>query len=531
VTTTSAACRPAPTFVSESFDPSKAVDRVARGVATLSLNQVVVLASRFLVVPIAMFAWGKVLYGEWILLSGLVSFLSLADLGMQTFVVNRLTVSYARNGREMFNRDLQSALRVQITLAFALLSIIVLLVKWAPLQSLFGLSELGHVQFSITIVLLASELLLCVPMGVIGGAYRATGHLARGAAMGVSKEMALMLATIAIILSSKNLAYIVAARVGIAVCISLLMIFDLRHLHSWVRFWRGIGSYREGLAMVTPGLFFLLMPVANYIESQSTLVVVQRFLSSGEVSRLATHSTAVNLGRVVSGLLTASLWPEITALYAVCDLQKLRAWRRMLVRSHLWLVGGCAFAVLFLLPAIYPLWTARRLSIDLLTLAFLSLRLALWAFWYPNAIVLLAINKHRLIACSAFASALIAAVFALVLVPRMGISGAALATLLADSATSAWLAPYLASRELGEAATSSLVTTFVWPLSALAPAVAIMLLSWAMSTNPVFRYGLFLPAAAITGVLFVKRQLTFQERSLIQRVVLDLAAAQRSRLR
>jgi O-antigen/teichoic acid export membrane protein len=505
------------THTSTAFEPSKAIDRFGRGAAALSLNQVVFLASRLVVVPVAMFVWGKTLYGEWILLAGLVSFLSLADLGVQTFVVNRLTTSFACNDRETFNRDLLGALRVQTTLGFTLLVIVGALVEWLPLRSVLGLVELNHLQFSITFLLLAFELLLSVPTGVVAGVYRATGHLARGAIVGAGKETAIIFATIVAMFCSKDLAYVAAARVAVGLGISSFIIVDVRHLHSWLRLWPRTGSYRIGLAMVVPGLFFLLIPMANYIESQSTLVFVQRFLNSGEVSRLATHRTAVNLGRMISGLLTISIWPEITALYALRDLQRLRACRRMLVRFHFWLIGGCAFIVFFLVPAVYPLWTARQLAIDMPTLAILTIRLALWAFWYPSAIVLMAVNKHRLIACSALASALIAGTVAFSLVPMMGISGAALATLLGDLSTSAWIAPWLASRELGESVTASLFQTLIAPLWAFVPAFGIATLGWMMSTSPVLRFGLFFPLAIGTGVWLVRKQLTTEERALILR--------------
>src|SRR5262245_34952190 len=70
--------------------------RVTRGVGALSLNAAVNIIGQISLVPVAMYAWGGVRYGEWVVLAGLVSFLKLTDLGLQTFVVNRLCASYAR---------------------------------------------------------------------------------------------------------------------------------------------------------------------------------------------------------------------------------------------------------------------------------------------------------------------------------------------------------------------------------------------------------------------------------------------------
>src|SRR5262249_33913754 len=73
--------------------------RVAKGVGALSLGAVVNAVSQISIVPIALYAWGAVRYGEWVVLTGLVSFLKLTDLGLQTFVVNRLCASYTRGDR------------------------------------------------------------------------------------------------------------------------------------------------------------------------------------------------------------------------------------------------------------------------------------------------------------------------------------------------------------------------------------------------------------------------------------------------
>ncbi len=67
--------------------------RVGRGVGALSFGAAVNLVGQVSIVPVAMYFWGETRYGEWVVLTGLVSFLKLTDLGLQTFVVNCRCVS------------------------------------------------------------------------------------------------------------------------------------------------------------------------------------------------------------------------------------------------------------------------------------------------------------------------------------------------------------------------------------------------------------------------------------------------------
>src|SRR5713101_6697831 len=85
--------------------------RVGKGLGALFTGAAVQILGQLTVVPIALYAWGKVRYGEWLVLTGLVTFLRLTDLGLQTFVVNRMCASYARGERDDMQSALDGALR------------------------------------------------------------------------------------------------------------------------------------------------------------------------------------------------------------------------------------------------------------------------------------------------------------------------------------------------------------------------------------------------------------------------------------
>jgi len=490
------------------------VGRVSRGVGAMSLNGIVNVISQATVVPVALYSWGKFRYGEWILLTGMVQFLRLTDLGLQTYVVNKLCASYARGDREEMERTLHSALRVQLPVALAILAAIAATLTFVPLSRLLGLQTVAGRSIFAVCILLSAELLLGVPMGVIAGVYRATGKLARAAVIGVVQQSAILCCTLALISQHAEFSSVAAGRLMVAIGITVWILNDLHHLYPWLKFWPSLGTWRAGVRMIGPGLFFLAIPLADYISVQLTLVVVQKLTTSADVTRLATLRTIANFGQLVSGFLISAIWPELTALHALEQRGPLVRIHHGLVKFNTWLVGVAGFGLLPLIPLIYPLWTAHRLILDPIALVFLFARLVLWGSWYPSMILLLATNRHYRVTLVSLGEAVLAVGISVLLVPRFGIRGAAFAWLVADLGVSAWLVPRLASDETGDGF-GALMITAARAVTAVVIPVSLGTLAWFTVKSVQVRYGVVFPSGLLLGFYLMIRQLSGAERSLI----------------
>lgn len=429
------------------------VSRVGRGFGALSLGAVVNILWELSVVPVALYVWGRFRFGEWILLAGLVQFLKIADLGVQTYVVNKLCASFARGHQDEFRRLFHSALRVQIPLVIFVLAGIAGTLRLFPLDRLIGLQTIAGRSFFIVALLLSTELLLGVPMGVVAGVYRATGNLARAAFLGAAQQFVLLIVTVGLIGANSSFVAVATAQVICAISVSLWIIHDLNQRYPWLGIWPYGGSWQQGWEMVGPGVFFLLIPLADFIGTQLTLLITQRSLGAAEVSRLSTHRTVVNFGIMLSTLVTTAVWPELSAFNAVGNKEGLVRVHRTLAKLNLWMVGGLMLCLLPLIYLLYPLWTARRLSLDSWTLTFMLARLLLWTIWSASSTVLLASNKHYRPSVALLVEALLTGALGLYLIPALGIRGAALSALIADVCVCAWVIPRLAIREIGEDST------------------------------------------------------------------------------
>ncbi len=417
------------------------------GTAALSLGSAVNILGQFATVPVALTFWGKARYGEWVVLTGLVVFLKIADLGLQTYVINRLCTAFELGDKITFRRLLKSALAIQAAVATFVLSIVTLAL-WSPMpvQQWLGLTGIPHGEFVGALWFITLELMIFVPMGIISGLYRATGLLPRAAIIGAIQQFLLLFGSLLFISLHSSFTLVAAVRVFIVLAVSTYVIWDLTRIHGWIQISHAKVNWSEGALLLGPGLLFLLLPLADYFSNQVILLVVNHLQGAAEVSRFSTHRTLINGSQMIAGIITFAIWPQLTALHAKAEHRLLRHAHRSLVKLNLCVVGMGLLATLLVVTWVYPAWTLHRLELDGWVVGFLSIRMIFWAVWNSSATLLSSTNRHQFLGLCLFGSGLCATIFCVILVPLFGIAGAALSGLIGDLALSFWIIPRIAAR-------------------------------------------------------------------------------------
>ena len=70
--------------------------RILHGLSANAYGQLVVIVIQLAGVPILLHAWGTQLYGEWLILAAIPTYLSMADLGFSQSAGNDMTARMAR---------------------------------------------------------------------------------------------------------------------------------------------------------------------------------------------------------------------------------------------------------------------------------------------------------------------------------------------------------------------------------------------------------------------------------------------------
>lgn len=127
--------------------------------------------------------------------------------------------------------------------------------------------------------------------------------------------------------------------------------------------------------------------------------------------------------------------------------------------------------------------------------------------------MLCAINKQKSVAGVLLGAAALTSVLSIWLIPRIGISGAALAQLIGDLSISAWLIPLLAAGVTNDKFGPFLSATAAAFLKGLLIPIGIGLLGWRLIHSELVRLVVLVPAVFSLGLGLMWTQLAAYERS------------------
>jgi O-antigen/teichoic acid export membrane protein len=415
----------------------------------MSLGAITVLGMQLVVVPAAISAWGASKYGEWIVVSGAITVFQLADLGLQTYVVNSICASFARGDLDEFHATLRDALAVQTRIVGALISALLFLLCFAPVDRWLNLRTVDRSTAAIALGILSFDLLLSVPVGVVAGVYRATGRFPRNVITGVVQKIGMLVLTVALLYGGHGFISLAVAKLCVTFCGIAWLAFDFPRLYPWLRIRIAGADFGRGFAMLVPGLMFLLYPAADYATNQISLLIAQHQRSGLEVAMLSTHRTVFNSAQMAANFLLLSVWPELTVLYARHDKDKLRQVHATLTKVNCFVVLSVVSGVLLLGQWLYPLWTRKALHFDGVLAALLAAETLCWGYWSVSNMVLMSINRPAFAAKAAAWNGAIATLLSFALIPRIGIRGAAVGSLVADLSVYVWFLPRCAATMTG----------------------------------------------------------------------------------
>ena len=237
--------------------------RITKTGAALAGNQGLQLLGQLAVPPLFLIKYGVRGYSEWLVLTAAIGFLSVLNLGLHTYVINELNVSYHQNDLQKFH-ELQSTCLILLVGISILFSVIAGIVFIMPLKKYLNLAAL-HYDISLTIYLLILQLLFTNIWGLIVGSYRATGRAFRGV-MWMNMQKLLMFLSLIVGILLKFPFYMLAAIQFIAVILALVIVIYDRKL-NFSDVYISFKYWNKTIAknIIKPSLYFSLITFNNFL--------------------------------------------------------------------------------------------------------------------------------------------------------------------------------------------------------------------------------------------------------------------------
>lgn len=383
------------------------IPRIFRAVISNLFSQICALALNIALLPVFLSHWPTRVYGEWLALSSAAVYLSTLDIGMQMAAVNRLTEAYANGDLQEYRRVQHTALAFYVSIAFAGTLCVTACCLLLPLRHIIGITAIPEIQARICFLLLGSQIVLSIPLGVIGATYRTTGMVATGQWIANAKQLATGGITLLAVLAGKGPVTIASLQLLVLFAVMAGVLIDI-----WTRFPRiRLGVRCASLSclkdLLRPSGMFSLMTLGNLLAIQGPPLIISASLGGVAVAEFVTCRSLISYGKQLGTILTNSFWTDLTRLYAVGRAIHLQIVQRIFVAFNCSVSIGFNVFVIVKGSQIIHSWSAKRITGNEWLLTALAIGALLQANWQTVSLVCLSSNRHfRVSMCTAASSAI-----------------------------------------------------------------------------------------------------------------------------
>ena len=374
--------------------------------------------------------YGVPVYGEWLVLSAAVSYLSTLNFGITTYVSNQLTMLYQRKEMESYHRLQASSLRLLLgILGCAVL--LLPLVFFVPVARWLHLHVSQH-ETSLVILFLGASVMVSILQGYFSTMFMVISRMHRGSSW--SNCQALLRTTVLLVLIGLHRSFVVLAfsmmTVGLVILLPCILDFcriapdlkpSLRPYH-----------WPTAKAMLKPSGMFALLFFQNVLAFQMPVLIIQQILGGSAVVVFSISRTVFSMVRQIISAVGGSIGPEITRTFGARD------WPALLRIYHasekviftMVVVGN--LGVLVISPVLLRAWLHKpglfettAYGLMALTSAALSMKDHKFGFQFWT-------NEHHELAVVSFFSYLSMCIVGYPLTRWLGVNGFVLAWLTAE---------------------------------------------------------------------------------------------------
>ncbi|MBZ5627717.1 MAG: lipopolysaccharide biosynthesis protein [Acidobacteriia bacterium] len=383
-------------------------------------------------VPVFLRFWGPSLYGEWLLLSTVPTYLSLTDMGFGSVAGNDMTMRVAAGDRTGALRSFQSAWVMICVISAVVGAVVAGGVYVLPLRRWLNLAAMSPREFDGVLLLLIVYALGTLQTTLTSSGFRCDGNYATGTLLlNLFRLVEALGSAAAVAFGARPLvvaAFLVAARWSG----QLLMCIVMRRRSPWITWGWAHANTASIRDMARPAFAFMAFPLGSALSLQGMLLVVGIVLGPVAVAVFSTTRTLTRIGYMILETVRYSIWPELSMAFGAANWSYARKLHGKACQAALLL---CAAAVLFLAVfgrRIYIIWTHGSLTFDPLLFDILLVVVVTDSLWYASSAASIACNAHQRIAGAYLVATTASLVLAYISVSRMGLVGPALALLAID---------------------------------------------------------------------------------------------------
>ncbi len=417
--------------------------RIAHSAVSALAGKGVAVLVGLMMVPLSLAHLGIERYGIWVTISSLLTWLSIADLGLANGITNVLSTAYASDSRDRARQYISTAFWMLVGLTVLLIMVLLPLVSLIDWTMIFRVQTPNAAQETPHAVMLALLItVLGLPLSVVEKALNANqeGHWAN--LWQLFTTGASLFGLMAVITMHGGMPSMVLGMSGSVLLVRVVSAVWLFGRHKpWLRpTWRDFDrSAASQLLSVGSGFFVLQLVVLVLMQSDN--LIIARFLGSSEVPAYSVTFRLFSYVVSIQQIILTPLWPAYAEAAARNDWPWVtRTFKKVFVLS-MTCFAAIVLVLIFTARDIVYAWTNGAIlpPMDIVILMSVWSLMSLWGNTF--AILQNALGRIRIQTVAGVCMAIINITLSIILVQQIGVVGVIGATVISYASISLWIAP------------------------------------------------------------------------------------------
>jgi O-antigen/teichoic acid export membrane protein len=397
-------------------------------------------------VPFLIHGLGDRMYGLWALVSVIVGYYGMLDLGLAEALGRYISRSLAREDLDECNRLVNTALVLYSLLGLAVLVGSLVL---SACSSLIWTDPTDASLFASLIVILGLNLALGFPVRAFGGVLQA--KLRHDLASGLDLTTLVLRTALIIWVVESGYGLVMlawAAFIGSVLQRILIVHFAFRQLPS-LELSRHHARASTARALFSFSFFLFLSRVSRLLRFQTDALILSTFVGLVAVTHYRVASTLIRYFRQLMIAAFGALLPFFSAQEGRGDPKAMERSFMFSLRASIGISSFVAFAFIAWGRPFIVCWVGEAYldAYPVLVILALGALLSLWQSTFPT--LMYASGRERLGAGLAVADALVKVLLSVVLVQGYGLVGVALGSLISSFVVRLLVQPVLGCRAIG----------------------------------------------------------------------------------
>jgi O-antigen/teichoic acid export membrane protein len=415
--------------------------RLLVGFATTLISKAAATVIQLVQVPVLFHFWGETVFGVWLVLTGIPTYLSFSNAGFGSVAGNEMTMLMARKEQDKALSVFQSCWW-WISLVMGITGAAMSVALWLlPMGRLLHVDAISEHDVSLTLFWLGLSVLFGQLELLLQSAYRCIARYSYGTFM----KSCLSLAAFGVQLAPVMMGYgprttaMVFALANITV--TLILCVMVKRDIPWISYGWSHASFKEIKRLTRPSLAFMGFPLGNALNIQGSQLAVNYALGADAVAIFGTARTVSRLALQTVELVKNTVWPELSIAFGAGNMELVRTLHRRAVQIALFASLSVVVIVATLGPTFLHKWTLGKVPSSPGLVGLLLVVVVFYSLWSTSSTLVAAINLHERLATMYSIATGVTVVVTYFAARRYGLFGAAGSLLLSELIMDAYVLP------------------------------------------------------------------------------------------